>query len=110
MKYLANTHDPSDVERAKRKLTASFHKMHDPDWREKAWQRHLQYLSDKIIGELQSWHDHSDEELVSMAKLVPSYMLDGQGTILEQMKRFQATCPTKADLIAQKTVGVYVND
>lgn len=91
MRHLGNTHNPTDVENAKRDLALSHHEMHDPRGRERAWQRHLEYLSDKVLGEPMSWHDHTDAELIEMANLVTT--LDGEGALLEQMKRYVEGAP-----------------
>jgi hypothetical protein len=108
LKHLTNTHDLKDEETAKLHIMArGVAEMSDPYWHEKAWQRHLNYLSDKIIGEPLSWHDHSDEELLAMVPLVPRGKLDGEGTLLEQIKRYVATTPTREELKAQGMVGVY---
>ena len=108
LKHLTNTHDPKDEKTAKMQICLTHNEMSDPNGHEKAWQRHLQYLEGKIIGPPASWHDDSDEELLSKANLIPIGILDRKGTLLEQVKRFQATTPTVEQLVSRKMVGVYV--
>lgn len=66
MKFLANTHDPEDVERAKKNLVLTFEEMNDPNGKEHAWQRHLEYLSDKIISDPQETAHYTVDELKAM--------------------------------------------
>jgi hypothetical protein len=66
MKFLTNTHDPKDVEGAKMSLALSFEDMSYPQGREIAWQRHLDYLSDKRIGRPQATTTYTVEQLEAM--------------------------------------------
>jgi hypothetical protein len=63
MKFLTNTHDPKDVEGAKMSLALSFDYMYDRQGLERAWQRHLDYLSDKFIGRPQATTTYTVEQL-----------------------------------------------
>lgn len=110
MKHLGNTLNPANEEDAKRGLALSHHEMHDPNGMERAWERHLDYLDGKTLSRPHSWRDCSDTELIESAQLVLPGMLDGKGTLLEQMGRYAAKCPSAEELEAQGFVGVYIEE
>jgi len=58
MRFLGNTHNPADVEGAKRSLIVSFDETPD-----QAWAHHLEWLADKIIGRPQASADYTVERL-----------------------------------------------
>lgn len=65
LEFLTNTPDPEDP-KAQMHLAVDFHEWGDPQGRERAWQRHLEYLSDKVIGDPQGTEKHTVEELKAM--------------------------------------------
>jgi hypothetical protein len=66
MKSLTSTYDPTKVEEAKMSLALSFEDWNDPNGRERAWQHHLAYLKDKVIGRPQASDTYTVEELEAM--------------------------------------------
>jgi hypothetical protein len=76
MRFLTNTHDPKDA-KAKMYLAVEYHEAFDPQGRERAWQRHLDYLRDKIIGEPQGTEAYTVEQLKEMG-MVGVYAKDGE--------------------------------
>jgi hypothetical protein len=50
MRFLTNIYDPEDP-KAKMYLKLSSEDAADPQGRERAWQQHLDWLKDKVIGE-----------------------------------------------------------
>ena len=73
--WIINTHDPKDVEGAKRNLRLSMEDFSTPDGRERAWQRHLEWLEDKAIGDPQATPSYTVEELKQMG-VVGVYVID----------------------------------
>lgn len=47
-------------------LTLSFEDWQDPQGRERAWRRHLEWLSDKVIGEPPGTDTYTAEQLKEM--------------------------------------------
>ena len=82
MKFLTNTHDPKDIENAKMSLALSFEDMYDQKGRESAWQRHLDYLSDKFIGRPQATTTYTVEQLEAMGMVgvykIEDYTISGK--------------------------------
>lgn len=82
MKFITNTHNPKDVERAKMSLALSFEDMYDREGRERAWQRHLDYLSDKFISRPQATTTYTVEELEAMGMVgvykIEDYTISGK--------------------------------
>jgi hypothetical protein len=66
MKWLTNIYDPRKTEEAKRSLCLSFDEASDPQGRERAWQRHLEWLADKVVGRPQASGTYTVEELEVM--------------------------------------------
>lgn len=75
MIFLTNTHDPADVEAAKRSLVLSFEEWQDPDGRERCWQNHLKWLEGKIVGDPQPSEKYTVEQMKEMG-LVGVYAPD----------------------------------
>jgi hypothetical protein len=62
MQFLTNIHDPEDPN-AKMYLALSFEDMGNPQGRERAWQEHLDWLKDKVIGEPQGTDAYTSDQL-----------------------------------------------
>ena len=65
MRFLTNIHNPKDP-KAKMYLALSFDEAFDPQGHERAWQRHLDWLKDKIIGEPQGTDTYTSAQLKEM--------------------------------------------
>ena len=65
MRFLTNIYDPKGLN-ARTYLALDQHEAMEPQGRERAWQRHLEYLSDKIIADPQASDAYTVEELKAM--------------------------------------------
>jgi hypothetical protein len=74
MRFLTNIHDPEDP-KAKMYLALSFEDFMDPQGHERAWQRHLDWLKDKVIGEPKGTDAYTSEQLKEMG-MVGVYAID----------------------------------
>lgn len=86
-RWITNTHDPKDVEGAKRSLKLSLEDFHTPNGRELAWQRQLKWLEDKAIGDPQATPSYTVEELKEMG-MVGVYIIDEIGLEGKDAKEF----------------------